>query len=96
VPNVGHWTARRALVRGRFPQEDHGVFDRTHLRWFTRSSARSLVEGAGLTVVAEEFTPAPLPLQSHLPMLGRWEQQALRGRPELFALQIVLTGRRPD
>ena len=94
VPNIGHWTGRRALVLGRFPQEDHGLFDRTHLRWFTRASARALVEGAGLRVVAEGFTPAPLPLQSHVPALARLIPRALRIRPELFALQIVLTARR--
>lgn len=93
VPNIAHWTGRRALIRGRFPQEDHGLFDRTHLRWFTRASARALVEGAGLRVVAEDFTPAPLPLQAHLPALARFEARALRARPELFALQIVLTAR---
>ncbi|MBA2346891.1 MAG: class I SAM-dependent methyltransferase [Solirubrobacterales bacterium] len=96
VPNVAHWTGRRALIRGRFPQEDHGLFDRTHLRWFTRSSARALVESTGLTVVAEDFTPAPLPLQARIPALARLETRALRARPELFALQVVLTARRGD
>lgn len=38
------------LVQGRFEYRDRGVLDRTHLRFFTRSSARSLLEGAGLTV----------------------------------------------
>lgn len=94
VPNIAHWTGRRALIRGRFPQEDHGLFDRTHLRWFTRASARSLVEEAGLEVVREGFTPAPLPLQSRVPALARLLPRALRARPELLALQIVLTARR--
>lgn len=94
VPNIGHWTGRRALVRGRFPQEDHGLFDRTHLRWFTRESARALVEGAGLRVTAEAFTPAPLPLQSRVPALQRFLPRALHKHPELFALQIVLTAQR--
>lgn len=29
LPNAGHWTMRRAVLRGRFPQEDFGTFDRT-------------------------------------------------------------------
>ena len=94
VPNIAHWTGRRALLRGRFPQEEHGLFDRTHLRWFTRTSTRALVEDAGLSVVAERFTPAPLPLQAHLPALRRLVSWALVRNPELFALQIVLTTRR--
>ena len=91
LPNIAHWTARRELVRGRFPREDHGLFDRTHLRFFTRASARELLESAGLRVTAEAFAPAPLPLEGHLPALGRLRPALVRRRPELFALQIVLT-----
>jgi SAM-dependent methyltransferase len=90
VPNVAHWTGRRALVRGRFPYADHGLFDRTHLRFFTRASARALVEGAGLRLVAERFAPAPVPLQARIPALARLEGAAARAWPEGFALQFVL------
>lgn len=94
VPNIAHWTGRRALVRGHFPRAEHGLFDATHLRWFTRASARDLVAAAGLRVVGEQFSPAPLPLQAHWPSLGRLERLATRLRPELFALQVVLVGER--
>jgi hypothetical protein len=90
VPNIAHWTGRRALVGGRFPYTEHGLFDRTHLRFFTRASARALVEHAGLRVVAERFAPAPVPLQARIPALARFEPAAARARPELFALQFVL------
>ena len=90
VPNIAHWTGRRALVRGRFPYAAHGLFDRTHLRFFTRSSARELVAGAGLRVRAERFAPAPLPLQAHVPALRALEAPAARAWPELFAVQVVL------
>ncbi|HEV2062204.1 MAG TPA: class I SAM-dependent methyltransferase [Solirubrobacteraceae bacterium] len=94
LPNIAHWTARRQLVRGRFPQDDHGLFDRTHLRFFTRASARELFAAAGLRVAAEHFTPAPLPLESRLPALARLRPALVHRRPELFALQIVLIGTR--
>jgi SAM-dependent methyltransferase len=90
VPNVAHWTGRRALARGRFPYAEHGLFDRTHLRFFTRASARDLAERAGLRVVRERFAPAPIPMQARLPALRALERAAVRVRPELFALQIVL------
>jgi methionine biosynthesis protein MetW len=90
VPNIGHWTARRALLRGRFPYAPHGLFDRTHLRFFTRASARELVAAAGLEIVGERFAPAPLPLQARARALRRLEGRAARSWPELFALQIVL------
>ena len=91
LPNIAHWTARRQILRGRFPREDHGLFDRTHLRFFTRASARDLVESCGLAVEHEAFAPAPLPLESRVPALGRLGPLLVSRRPELFALQIVLT-----
>jgi SAM-dependent methyltransferase len=90
VPNVAHWTGRRALARGRFPYAEHGLFDRTHLRFFTRASARDLAERAGLRVVQERFAPAPIPMQARLPALRALEGAAVRLRPELFALQVIL------
>ena len=94
VPNIAHWTARRALLRGRFPYADHGLFDRTHLRFFTRASAHDLAAAAGLRVAAELFVPAPLPLQARLPALGRLADRAAAWRPEVFALQVVLVCQR--
>ena len=95
LPNAAHWTVRRALLRGRFPREDHGLFDRTHLRWFTRADARALVTGAGLQVVDERFTEAPLPLEAHVAVAGRLRSAAVRRAPELLALQVVLIAQRP-
>jgi methionine biosynthesis protein MetW len=90
LPNIAHWTARREILRGRFPRAGHGLFDRTHLRFFTRATARELAAAAGLHVAAEHPAPAPLPLQSRIPALGRLAGPAARLRPELFALQLVL------
>jgi methionine biosynthesis protein MetW len=54
VPNIRHWTTFAELaVRGRWPRRDWGIFDRTHLRWFTRDDARELLTSAGLEVVEE-------------------------------------------
>jgi 2-polyprenyl-3-methyl-5-hydroxy-6-metoxy-1,4-benzoquinol methylase len=92
VPNIAHWTARRALLRGRFDYAAHGLFDRTHLRFFTRATARDLAASAGVTVRAERFAPAPLPFQARIGALRRLEGPAARLWPELFALQFVLVG----
>lgn len=53
VPNVQCAEVVGPLLLGRFEYADDGVLDRTHLRFFTRRSARALVESAGLTVAAE-------------------------------------------
>jgi methionine biosynthesis protein MetW len=95
LPNAAHWTVRRAVLRGRFPREDHGLFDRTHLRWLTLDDARDLVAGAGLDVVREAYTEAPLPLEAHVTLPAALRSLAVRRVPSLFALQVVLVGQRP-
>jgi 2-polyprenyl-3-methyl-5-hydroxy-6-metoxy-1,4-benzoquinol methylase len=51
LPNVlflrGLW---RVIVGGRWPREDEGIFDRTHLRWFTMRDAIELPASVGLRV----------------------------------------------
>ena len=57
LPNVGLWSVRLSLLFGRFRYEETGVLDRTHLRFFTRRSARELIEQAGLEVVRRTYNP---------------------------------------
>lgn len=84
LPNVAHWRVRLALARGRFDYADNGLMDRTHLRWFTRASARDLVAGAGYAVTWED---AAVPQHPRV----RVPQMVLR--PELFGYQLYFEGR---
>lgn len=52
IPNVQHWSVFANLLAGRWPQQDAGLFDRTHLRWFTLSDMIALLQGSGLTVIS--------------------------------------------
>jgi hypothetical protein len=81
---------------GRWPQEDSGLFDRTHLRFYTRATMRELVASAGWKILAEKYTRDRLPFE--IVFRRRWSrlvdraQQGAADRvPELFALQIVMT-----
>ncbi|MBU3077077.1 methyltransferase domain-containing protein [Sphingomonas quercus] len=47
VPNVGHWSALYHLINGRWPSDDSGLFDRTHLRFFTLASLEDALVRAG-------------------------------------------------
>jgi trans-aconitate methyltransferase len=49
LPNVNHWSTYMYLARGTWPRKPEGIFDATHLRWFTRRDAVDLLEQAGLT-----------------------------------------------
>jgi 2-polyprenyl-3-methyl-5-hydroxy-6-metoxy-1,4-benzoquinol methylase len=52
LPNIQHWTAIKNLMIGRWPQLERGLFDKTHLRFFTLRSIHELLSGAGLQVEA--------------------------------------------
>jgi SAM-dependent methyltransferase len=49
LPNVGHWSTYAHLARGSWPRRPEGIFDATHLRWFTLRDATDLLTQAGLT-----------------------------------------------
>ena len=95
IPNIAHWSARLQLLRGRFPQAESGLFDATHLRFFTRRSARELATRTGYRVEREQFTRWAMPLGPLAGLVPASVESAFaRFRPELFALQFVLTLRR--
>jgi SAM-dependent methyltransferase len=48
MPNVDHWRFTERLLRGNFEYEDQGLFDRTHLRWFTPATTQRALTEAGL------------------------------------------------
>jgi 2-polyprenyl-3-methyl-5-hydroxy-6-metoxy-1,4-benzoquinol methylase len=51
IPNIRYLPALSQVVfRKDFPQEECGIFDRTHLRFFTHKSIVRLFEGAGYTL----------------------------------------------
>jgi 2-polyprenyl-3-methyl-5-hydroxy-6-metoxy-1,4-benzoquinol methylase len=50
VPNVRYWETFVQLgLRGTWPLRDEGIFDRSHLRWFSRRDALALMRQAGVT-----------------------------------------------
>jgi SAM-dependent methyltransferase len=69
LPNVANVTVRASLLAGRFPYADRGILDRTHLRFFTRASARALLEGSGFRIAWETATAMPVELA--VPAFGR-------------------------
>lgn len=56
VPNICYLPSRIKLMMGRFDYEDTGNFDRTHLRFFTRKTARRLIEEAGYKIESYGYT----------------------------------------
>lgn len=50
LPNIQHWTAIKNLLVGKWPRRDRGLFDKTHLRFFTWRSIVDLATECGLKI----------------------------------------------
>jgi 2-polyprenyl-3-methyl-5-hydroxy-6-metoxy-1,4-benzoquinol methylase len=52
IPNMQHWSVQATLMSGHLFYQDSGLFDRTHLRWFTRATILDLFTRSGLQIVS--------------------------------------------
>jgi SAM-dependent methyltransferase len=73
VPNYAVWYNRVRTVFGRFEYAWSGLYDRTHLRFYTRSSIQKLLAHAGLEVFSDRCTPSLV--QSAAPVLRSFFQK---------------------
>jgi 2-polyprenyl-3-methyl-5-hydroxy-6-metoxy-1,4-benzoquinol methylase len=62
VPNIANITVRLMLLLGRFHYTERGILDKTHLRFFTRKTARRLLEFNGYRIVEQKMTIMPIEL----------------------------------
>lgn len=84
-PNISHWRVLRHLISGQFPAADRGVFDRTHLRWFTPETFAEMFENAGFDI---EGVGPVTPFSQRVETLSRFTG----GRfDHLFMTQISIT-----
>ena len=51
IPNAQHWSMQARLNCGALQYEDAGLMDRTHIRWFTKTTIIELFNSAGLQIV---------------------------------------------
>ena len=51
IPNIAHRSMRLSLLFGEFNYADAGLLDRTHLRFFTKTSIEQLMAEAGYQIV---------------------------------------------
>ncbi len=89
VPNIAHLSVSVPLIlRSRFVYQPAGILDRTHLRFFDRSSAVALLNSAGLCV------EKGLRLGLGGPKTRMLDIVTLGGMRDQLTKQFVLAGRR--
>jgi len=89
-PNACHYSVILTLLQGRWRYEPSGIFDATHLRWFSPASYSQMFEDCGFCV--DEVGPAR-PFGRKARLFSR----LTRGRFDyLLHTQIVLAGHRID
>jgi SAM-dependent methyltransferase len=98
LPNSGHAYFRWNILTGRFPAEDRGLFDRTHLHFYTWQGWVDLLAAAGFRI--ETLRSSGVPVGLALPewqgsaavrALERMSFESARWWKRLFAYQFIVT-----
>ena len=101
VPNVANIWVRLNLLFGHFEYSERGILDRTHLRFFTRSSFLRLLEQCDLEY--KQFQATPIPLNIVHPFfgtnpIGKFLHHVLavvtQGFPTLLGYQFVVLAKK--
>jgi hypothetical protein len=90
IPNIRHYTAIMRLIGSGWSYDDFGLFDRTHLRFFSRLSMIQLLTDAGFSVVS---TAPRIVASRKMRALNTVAGGTLE---EFLALQYLLTARPSD
>lgn len=98
LPNSGHAYFRWNVLRGRFPAQDRGLFDRTHLHFYTWRGWLDLFAAEGFRMECVRCSGVPVGLA-----LPKWEGSAMvralermsfesaRWWKTMFAYQFIVT-----
>lgn len=60
LPNFALWSIRLEVLAGWLVYEDSGVLDKTHVRFFTRRTAKAMLRDAGLEPIRATYNPGLL------------------------------------
>jgi len=96
LPNSGNIYFRLNVLAGRFPLDDSGLFDRTHVHFYMWKGWNDLLSRNGFRITAVEATVIPFSLAApNHPSLGSSLESlyslAARAWKKLFAYQFVVS-----
>ena len=85
IPNMQHWSFQAKLCVGEFRYEESGLYDRTHIRWFTLKSLQHLFQSSGFTITDCRGRIFPEPQRETVLPHIRALAQALGANPDIAA-----------
>ena len=57
LPNIQHYSLlKNVYFSNTFPRHDSGIFDRTHIHWFTLHDFSNLIKSQGFTICSATYT----------------------------------------
>lgn len=95
IPNIVNIYPRLKILFGHFDYEEIGIFDRTHLKFFTKKSLKKMINKTGYKIEKLEYTPIPIYLK--YPRFPRFILNSVyyllsilaRYWPTMFAYQFI-------
>jgi SAM-dependent methyltransferase len=94
LPNSGHAYVRWNVLLGRFPEHDRGLFDRTHLHYYTWDCWQRLFAEAAFEIDSVQPTATPIGMATPALRGLEWLSYGLaRLWKKLFAYQFVVVAR---
>lgn len=98
VPNMAHWSARLRVLRGDWSRDDTGLFDRTHLHFWSYETGAQIFAHTPFDLLEVTGTDpsVPLrPLRTLAPRAAAAVDDAIGRRfPNLTASQVILVAAR--
>jgi SAM-dependent methyltransferase len=98
LPNSGHAYFRWNVLTGRFPADERGLFDRTHLHFYTWRGWLDLFQSAGFRIETLRCSGVPIGLalpkwEGSAPVraLERMSYESARWWKTMFAYQFIVT-----
>ncbi len=91
IPNVAHFSVSiKLFVLGQWRLYPNGILDRTHLRFFTRQTAKELLESGGLRVGGVSYTVSNHIYWKYVNWLRHF------GFADRLAFQFIMAARAPS
>jgi 2-polyprenyl-3-methyl-5-hydroxy-6-metoxy-1,4-benzoquinol methylase len=93
IPNSGHWYFRLKVFFGKFDYAENGLFDKTHIRFFTLKTIRELILNCNFEIIDLDYSSIPWENITTIRIIrknfSKIERLLIKLRPEIFAYQVV-------